>query len=101
MGGKRDRRVRQVQREEAKLPSFTARRYFVLTVFVLAATALVWRAVDQQILEKVNNLASSVDGYIQQAELPEILGDSEIVKRIWEETDGLGYTYIWQCLLSF
>ncbi len=34
-------------------------------------------------------------------ELPEIKGDDEIVKRVWEEVDGLGYMYIWQVLLSF
>ena len=34
-------------------------------------------------------------------ELPEILGDKELVKQKWEDVDGLGYVYIWQCLLSF
>ena len=34
-------------------------------------------------------------------ELPEIKGDKDLVKKIWEGTDGLGYVYIWQCLLSF
>jgi hypothetical protein len=34
-------------------------------------------------------------------ELPEIKGDKELVKRIWESIDALGYTYIWHCLLSF
>jgi len=34
-------------------------------------------------------------------ELPEIPGDAELVRRIWEETDALGYAFIWHCLLSF
>jgi hypothetical protein len=34
-------------------------------------------------------------------ELPEIKGDEELVKRIWEDIDALGYVYIWQVLLSF
>jgi hypothetical protein len=34
-------------------------------------------------------------------ELPEISGDRELVQRIWEDVDALGYVYIWQCLLSF
>ena len=34
-------------------------------------------------------------------ELPEISGDRELVKRVWEVIDTLGYVYIWQCLLSF
>ena len=32
---------------------------------------------------------------------PPIQGDAELVKRVWEDCDGLAYTYIWQCLLSF
>ncbi len=34
-------------------------------------------------------------------ELPEIPGDEELARKIWEDTDALGYTYIWHCLLSF
>ena len=34
-------------------------------------------------------------------ELPPISGDKELVKRVWEDVDALGYVYIWQCLLSF
>jgi len=34
-------------------------------------------------------------------ETPEILGDPELVKTIWENIEGLGNTFIWQCLLSF
>jgi len=34
-------------------------------------------------------------------EFPALSGDPELVKRIWEQTDSLAYTYIWQCLLSF
>jgi len=34
-------------------------------------------------------------------ELPKISGDEELVKKIWQDIDALGYVYIWQCLLSF
>lgn len=34
-------------------------------------------------------------------ELPQIQGDVELCKRIWEEIESLAYTYIWQILLSF
>jgi len=34
-------------------------------------------------------------------ELPDILGDKELVQRVWEDVDALAYTYIWQCLESF
>jgi len=37
----------------------------------------------------------------KRKELPEIKGDQELVKRVWEDTDALAYTYIWHCLLSF
>jgi uroporphyrinogen-III decarboxylase len=35
------------------------------------------------------------------AEFPQILGDKQLVRRVWEDVDALAYTYIWQCLLSF
>jgi hypothetical protein len=34
-------------------------------------------------------------------ELPAITGDADMVKRVWQQTDGLANTFIWQCLLSF
>jgi hypothetical protein len=34
-------------------------------------------------------------------ELPEIQGDEELVRRVWEDVDSLAYTYIWHCLESF
>ena len=34
-------------------------------------------------------------------ELPQILGDEEMAKNVWQDVDSLGYTYIWHCLLSF
>lgn len=34
-------------------------------------------------------------------ELPEITGDPALVRRVWEQVDGLGNMFIWQVLLSF
>ena len=34
-------------------------------------------------------------------ELPKILGDEELLKKIWEDNEGLAYMYIWHCLVSF
>ncbi|MBN2507568.1 MAG: hypothetical protein JXQ71_12825 [Verrucomicrobia bacterium] len=34
-------------------------------------------------------------------ELPEITGDPQLVRKIWEDIDALGNAYIWQLLLSF
>ncbi len=37
----------------------------------------------------------------KKTEIGSFSGDPNLVKSIWEETDSLGYLYIWQCLLSF
>lgn len=34
-------------------------------------------------------------------ELPELPGDTELVKRVWEDVDGLANMYIWNVLLGF
>ena len=34
-------------------------------------------------------------------ELPQILADEQLLQKVWEDVDSLGYMYIWQCLLSF
>jgi hypothetical protein len=34
-------------------------------------------------------------------ELPPILGDPEIPRRVWNDIEGLAYLYIWHLLLSF
>ena len=34
-------------------------------------------------------------------DLPDIKGDEDLFKRIWENNEALGYMFIWQCLLSF
>ena len=34
-------------------------------------------------------------------EIPAIPGDADLVKKIWQDLDALGNTYIWHCLLSF
>ncbi|MCB9218287.1 MAG: hypothetical protein H6610_02360 [Ignavibacteriales bacterium] len=34
-------------------------------------------------------------------EIPNISGDRELVKKIWEDIDSLGHMFIWQMLLSF
>lgn len=37
----------------------------------------------------------------KRQELGQIQGDEELIKRVWENIDALGYMYIWQVLLSF
>ena len=45
------KRVRQRATETKKVPSYRARRYFVLAVLMLGFASLVWRSVDRQIFE--------------------------------------------------
>jgi hypothetical protein len=35
------------------------------------------------------------------AELPPIVGDTDLVRRVWDDIEGLSYLYIWHVLLSF
>jgi hypothetical protein len=35
------------------------------------------------------------------SELPPISGDPALVRRVWEDIEGLAYLYIWHLLLSF
>jgi uroporphyrinogen-III decarboxylase len=37
----------------------------------------------------------------KRKELPPLTGDPDLVRRVWENVDALGNTYIWQLLLSF
>jgi uroporphyrinogen-III decarboxylase len=37
----------------------------------------------------------------KRKELPELSGDQDLLKRIWENIDAMGNSFIWQCLLSF
>jgi hypothetical protein len=34
-------------------------------------------------------------------ELPEISGDEQLFREVWEDIDELAYVCIWHCLLSF
>lgn len=34
-------------------------------------------------------------------ELPPVCGDAALVRRVWDDIEGLAYVYIWQVLLSF
>jgi hypothetical protein len=37
----------------------------------------------------------------KRAEITEIKGDEELVKKIWQDNDAMAYMYIWHCLVSF
>ena len=36
-----------------------------------------------------------------KADWPQIQGDEELVKKVWEENDAEAYMFLWQCVLSF
>jgi len=66
MAGRRQKKARKVQRQPTSLPSFGRRRYGVLAIFALAGAALVWRAVDQQIMEKDFLQSEGADRYLER-----------------------------------
>jgi cell division protein FtsI (penicillin-binding protein 3) len=70
MAARRQKRARRARREEQALPSYAGRRYTVLGLFGLAVLALVWRAVDQQILEKDFLQSEGADRYLATVEVP-------------------------------
>jgi hypothetical protein len=37
----------------------------------------------------------------KRKDLPDIKGDEELFKKVWQDNEALAYTYIWHCLLSF
>ena len=37
----------------------------------------------------------------KEKELPKISSNQQLVQKVWQDNDALGYVYIWQCLLSF
>ncbi|MGB5254581.1 MAG: penicillin-binding protein 2 [Sedimenticolaceae bacterium] len=59
-----------MRREEKALPSYAGRRHTVLLLFMLAGATLIWRAVDQQILEKDFLQSEGADRYLTQVEVP-------------------------------
>jgi hypothetical protein len=34
-------------------------------------------------------------------ELPPISGDKQLIQQTWEQSDTLGYIYVWYCLLAW
>ncbi|MGB5464648.1 MAG: penicillin-binding protein 2 [Sedimenticolaceae bacterium] len=70
MAARRDKRARRMRREEKALPSYAGRRHTVLLLFMLAGATLIWRAVDQQILEKDFLQSEGADRYLTQVEVP-------------------------------
>ncbi len=69
MATKRTKRAKQMALEEQARPSYAGRRYVVLVIFALAASGLVWRAVDQQVLEKDFLQSEGADRYLARVEM--------------------------------
>ena len=65
-------------------------------------SVIIWRnAMADEKRETRRPPGSCIPWEEKKKELPQITGDKELVKRQLEEIDALGYTYIWQVLLSF
>jgi cell division protein FtsI (penicillin-binding protein 3) len=67
---RRDKRARRAEREDQALPSFLGRRRAVLALFAVLGLVLVWRAVDQQILERDFLQSEGADRYLATVEVP-------------------------------
>lgn len=70
MSDRREKKRRKLQRAEKARPSYIGRRRIVLVLFALAASALVLRAVDRQILEKDFLQAEGADRYLDTVDVP-------------------------------
>ena len=70
MAAKREKRARRNAREAKVQPAYVGRRRFLLGMFAIAAGALVWRAVDQQILEKDFLQSEGADRYLDTVAMP-------------------------------
>lgn len=70
MAAKRKKRAKAMQKEKSLPKSYTGRRRFVLLLFVLGLTGLIWRAVDQQIFEKDFLQSEGADRYLDRVEVP-------------------------------
>ena len=51
--------------------------------------------------EKTSAAGRAFPGRRSARKFRQISGDEQLVKRVWEDVDALGYMYIWQVLLSF
>ena len=80
MAARRDKRARQARREEKALPSYAGRRFTVLGLFGLDVALLVWRAVDQQILEKDFLQSEGADRYLTKSSFQ----DDSFIAAVWE-----------------
>ena len=69
MAARRDKRAQRAKKEDRALPSYAGRRYTVLGLFVLMGVVLVWRAVDQQILERDFLQSEGADRYLARVEV--------------------------------
>jgi cell division protein FtsI (penicillin-binding protein 3) len=70
MSERREKKVRKLQRAERTLPSYVGRRRTVLVLFAVAACALIWRAVDRQVIQKDFLQAEGADRYLDTVEVP-------------------------------
>jgi cell division protein FtsI (penicillin-binding protein 3) len=69
MAARRDKRAQRAKKEEQALPSYVGRRYTVIGLFVVMGAVLVWRAFDQQIMERDFLQSEGADRYLARVEV--------------------------------
>ncbi len=70
MAAKREKRAKMHKRAEALPKAYVGRRRVVLTVFMIAVSGLIWRAVDQQIFERDFLQSEGDHRYLDRVEVP-------------------------------
>lgn len=70
MAAKREKRARMHKRAEALPKAYVGRRRVVLTIFMLAVSGLIWRAVDQQIFERDFLQSEGDHRYLDRVQVP-------------------------------
>jgi cell division protein FtsI (penicillin-binding protein 3) len=70
VAGKRSKKARNLQRAARARPSYVGRRRVLLALFAFSGMLLVWRAVDQQILEKDFLQSEGAERHLDIVDLP-------------------------------
>lgn len=70
MAARREKRAKMHKRAEALPKAYVGRRRVVLTVFMIAVSGLIWRAVDQQIFERDFLQSEGDHRYLDEVRVP-------------------------------
>ncbi len=74
MAAKREKRAKRNQQAEAMPKAYVGRRRFVMLLFLVAVSALIWRAVERQVFEKDFLQSEGDHRYLGQVSVPTTRG---------------------------